>query len=277
MAPRLRRLVPILLGAALLSTGTGTFADAQHRAPHPSPPRPPAHHVVIRGEVFIGGYFYDPFWGPYPWWPRPVYPRYYPVYDNRAEVRLQVKPREAAVYVDGFYAGIVDEFDGVFQRLPVSPGSHEFTLYLAGYQTARYALYLGPGATFELHHQMLLLPAGAASEPPPYAAPIPPPPPGSYRQPRSAPPVAAPQAGSRPPQAAGFGTLDLRVQPPTAELTIDGQAWLTSDAGHFVVQVPVGAHHVEVSQPGYRRFSVDLAVADGETAPLNVSLMRGTP
>jgi hypothetical protein len=28
-------------------------------------------------------------------------------------------PKEAAVYVDGFYAGVVDDFDGVFQSLPL--------------------------------------------------------------------------------------------------------------------------------------------------------------
>jgi hypothetical protein len=68
----------------------------------------------VRGHVFIGGYFYDPFYGPYPWWPRTAYPYwYFPVYDKRAEVRLRVEPEEAedaAVYVDGFYAGVVDDF-----------------------------------------------------------------------------------------------------------------------------------------------------------------------
>ena len=23
--------------------------------------------IVLHGQVFIGGYFYDPVWGPYPW------------------------------------------------------------------------------------------------------------------------------------------------------------------------------------------------------------------
>jgi hypothetical protein len=78
-------------------------------------------------------------------------------------------------------------------------------------------------------------------------------------------------------QASGFGTLDLHVQPATAELAIDGQRWLTSDSGHFVVQLPAGAHHVEVSKDGYRRFAIDLSVRDAETAPLNVSLMQGAP
>jgi hypothetical protein len=278
---RLLRVIAPLLCVALLSLPTTSAADAQRRgAPHnPAPPRPPAHGVVIRGEVFIGGYFYDPVWGPYPWWPRHVYPRYFPVYDSRADVRLQVKPRETAVYVDGFYAGIVDEFDGVFQRLPLPPGGHEFVLYLEGYRTAHYALYLRPGSTFDLHHSMLPLPPGTASEPPPFVSPVPPPPPGSFHQPRTVPPVSVPPAPQPPvvAQASGFGTLDLHVQPATAELTIDGQRWLTSDEGHFVVQLPAGPHHVEVSKDGYRRFAIDLAVRDAETAPLNVSLMQGAP
>jgi hypothetical protein len=275
---RIFRLTTPLLFVALLSLPAAGAADAQRRgAPHP--PRPPAHGVVIRGEVFIGGYFYDPIWGPYPWWPRHVYPRYFPVYDARAEVRLQVKPRDAAVYVDGFYAGNVDDFDGVFQRLPLPPGGHEFVLYLEGYRTAHYDLYLRPGSEFNLHHTMLRLPPGTASEPPPFAPPIPPPPPGSFHQPLTMPPLAVPPAPQPPvvAQASGFGTLDLHVQPPSAQLTIDGQPWLTSDEGHFVVQVPAGSHHVEVSKDGYRRFAIDLSVRDAETAPLNVSLMQGAP
>lgn len=114
---RLTRFATITLsGVRLLVTLPG-IADAQRRAVPRHPPHPP-HAVVVRGHVFIGGYFYDPFYGPYPWWPRTAYPYwYFPVYDNRAEVLLRVEPKEAedaAVYVDGFYAGVVDDFNGVF-------------------------------------------------------------------------------------------------------------------------------------------------------------------
>src|SRR6266542_229436 len=78
-----------------------------------------------RGPVFIGGYFYDPFFGPYPWWGPGAYAYpYVPVYDDRAQVRVLATPKEAAVYVDGYYAGIVDDFDGMLQSLPLSPGGH---------------------------------------------------------------------------------------------------------------------------------------------------------
>ena len=53
-------------------------------------------------------------WYPYP----PLYPyRYHPMDNLRSAVRLEVTPKEAEVYVDGYYAGIVDDFNGTFQRL----------------------------------------------------------------------------------------------------------------------------------------------------------------
>src|SRR6185436_8519516 len=82
---------------------------AQPREGARSAPRPGGGGIVngarpyygTRGSyVFVGGYFYDPFFGPYPWWPRSAYGwGYYPVFDYRADVRIQATPRDAAVYV----------------------------------------------------------------------------------------------------------------------------------------------------------------------------------
>jgi uncharacterized membrane protein len=80
------------------------------------------------------------------------------------------------------------------------------------------------------------------------------------------------QSAVRAVEAVGFGTLDVYVQPTSAAVTIDGQPWVTSDEGHFMVQMPVGSHRVEVSQSGYHRFTTEIEVRDGETTPLNVSL-----
>jgi hypothetical protein len=278
---RLSRFAALVLGASIVSVTLPVAADAQGRAVR-RPPAPPQHTVVLRGHVFIGGYFYDPFFGPYPWWPRAAYPYWYsPVYDQHAEVRVRVTPKNAAVYVDGFYAGIVDDFDGVFQGLPLPPGGHSIVLYLEGYGTAHHNVYLRPASTFELRNTLERLPAGATSEPPPLAPPVPPPPEGSFRTPRTPPRASLPQrteaAGATPPQAVGFGTLDLRVQPMSADVRIDGQRWVSSDEGYLFVQVPAGMHRVEVSKPGYRRFATEIEVRDGETMPLNVSLMATAP
>jgi hypothetical protein len=69
------------------------------------------------------------------------------------------------------------------------------------------------------------------------------------------------------------GTHELRVQPPTATVVIDGQRWMSSDGAHFVVQLPVGTHRLDVSELGYQQFIRDVQVRDGETVVLNVALV----
>ena len=75
-------------------------AEPARRPPPRALPAHPGHAPpasTVRGRVFIGGYFYDPFFGPYPWWTRRVYPYwYFPMYDTRAYLRLRVEPDEAA-------------------------------------------------------------------------------------------------------------------------------------------------------------------------------------
>lgn len=276
---RFSRFAAPTLSALVLLVMLPGAVGAQRRAVPRHPPHPQPT-VVLRGHVFIGGYFYDPFFGPYPWWPRAAYPYWYvPVYDRYAEVRLRVEPKaaeDAAVYVDGFYAGIVDDFNGVFQALPLTPGGHSIVLYLEGYRTVRRNIYLRPGSTFKLRETMQRLPAGEISEPPEVAPPVPPPPAGTYRPPVTPPRVTPPATTHSTPVAVGFGTLDLFVQPANAEVTIDGQRWVSSDEGHFMVQVAVGEHHIEVRKTGYRPFATDIEIREGETNQLNVSLLAGT-
>ena len=56
-------------------------------------------------------------WGPYGY---PPYRGYAWIPARRSGI--EVKPKEAEVYVDGYYAGIVDDFDGTFQRLQRDAG-----------------------------------------------------------------------------------------------------------------------------------------------------------
>jgi hypothetical protein len=153
----------------------------------PQPVRPRLPRIVDRTHVvFVGGYFYDPYFGEYPWWPPVIYPHPRIVFDGRAQVRLQVTPRETAVYVDGFYAGIVDDFDGFFQRLPLLSGGHTIALYLEGFGTITRRVYLSPGSDLSIRETLVPLPPGVAGEPPTLAAMLPPPPEGSYIPPRTA-------------------------------------------------------------------------------------------
>lgn len=285
----IRRFARAVAAVALITAVLPLAADAQGRPGGQRPQPRPAPGAVVRGPapewrvptrpgvsshlVFIGGYFYDPYYGPYPWWPRAVYPYpYFPVFDRRADVRVQVMPKTAAVYVDGFYAGIADDFDGVFQSLPLPPGGHTFAFFLEGYRTALQSAYLRPGSTLTLHAALERLPAGEASERPLLAVPVPRPERG-VTTPRGSAPLPLPSA---PPAAAAdaFGTLELTVQPATATVTIDGVRWVSADGGRFVVDVPAGPHRIEVFAEGYARFARDVEVRRDEALPLNISLMR---
>jgi hypothetical protein len=66
------------------------------------------------------------------------------------DVRLQVRPRDAAVYVDGYYAGIVDDFDGVFQRLTLEVGPHEVMIERPGFEPQVYNIYVDPTRTVDV-------------------------------------------------------------------------------------------------------------------------------
>jgi hypothetical protein len=49
-------------------------------------------------------------------------------------IRLKVKPNTASVYVDGYYAGRVDDFDGAFQKLAIALGVHKIEISAPGYR-----------------------------------------------------------------------------------------------------------------------------------------------
>ena len=71
-------------------------------------------------------------------------------YSAYGGVRIQGAPRNAEVYVDGAYAGIVDDYDGVFQRLDLEPGSHEIEIRTAG-RPLTYDVNLTAGQTLTVH------------------------------------------------------------------------------------------------------------------------------
>ena len=79
-------------------------------------------------------YYWGPRWGGYSYWP--YNPAYYLDYEDpyTGYLRLKVKPREAEVYVDGLYVGLVDHFDGVFQRLRLPEGAHRVEIRHPGFR-----------------------------------------------------------------------------------------------------------------------------------------------
>ena len=110
-----------------------------------------------------GGYGYGYGYGQYP------YPPYYygPSCDNTGSARLQVTPRNAQVYIDGYFVGVVDNFDGNLQRLNVEAGEHELQLYLEGYRPFTQKVLFSRGGTLKLVHAMQPLGPGESAGLPP--------------------------------------------------------------------------------------------------------------
>ena len=80
-------------------------------------------------------FWYDIGWGASPW----IVPD---VIDSRSDdgpeqgsLKLKVEPRHAKVYVDGYYVGSVDDFDGAFQKLRLTGGRHTVEIRAEGFET----------------------------------------------------------------------------------------------------------------------------------------------
>ena len=125
--------------------------------PRPFAPRPfrPVPNYNYYYPYWYGGFgsYYDPYWwggySSYGYYPYGYGSSYgygygggsaygYPSYESgygEGGIRLKVKPRDAQVFVDGYFAGIVDSFDGAFQKLALPAGTHRIEVRAPGYET----------------------------------------------------------------------------------------------------------------------------------------------
>jgi hypothetical protein len=227
------------------------------------------------------------------------------------EVRLEVKPKTAKVYVDGAYAGVVDDFDGWYQRLEVSPGAHKIVVREPGFTPYVETIRALPGQDVHIKHHMR---------------------PGSdtiserdmvlerderddyrrrddrykqrdedydrerrrdrnrddydrdnydrddddYQYQRY-----EKESRSLPRTEAQLAQNDtraiiLQVQPADATVYIDGNDYGTSDAagGDLQVLLPEGIHKLEVVRPGYRTFTQELNVKHDSNDRVVVNLEK---
>jgi len=91
------------------------------------------------------GYYYGPFSNGYYTGHGhfETYTSYGQLYDV-GELRLQVAPRDAQVFVDGYYAGTVDDYDGTFQALKLESGSYAIRIEAPGYETLEFDVRITP-------------------------------------------------------------------------------------------------------------------------------------
>ena len=300
----LRATVLALSLAALLAAPA--LADAQARVAVPRS-QSGGSTVIVGARYYNPYYFYRPYYyGGYysPWYypfsfslgfgaaygccgypyyggyPYGGYPYYYGGYYGASSLRIQAPQRDAEVYIDGYYAGRVDNFDGTFQRLHLEPGEHDLELFLLGHRSFTQKIYTQPGSTFRVQHTMEPLGPGETQPTRPEA---PPRPERRADEPSARTDRPTTREPQRPPAArerngnieSEFGSIALRVQPGDATVTIDGERWEgAQDQDRLVVQLGAGTHTVEIRKDGYRTYITDLTVRPGETTTLNVSLTR---
>ena len=65
-------------------------------------------------------------------------------------VRITEAPRDAQVFADGYYVGIVDDFDGAFQHVNLEAGQHRIEVRAAGIPPISFDVYIQPGRTITL-------------------------------------------------------------------------------------------------------------------------------
>jgi hypothetical protein len=235
-----------------------------------------------------GGGYYPPYWSS--WWPYGSlgwyggyyggyygYPWgwggggtvYHQIERESGAVRVLVDPAEARVYVDGYYAGTVDDFDGLFQRLNVSSGRHELALKLEGYKTHRMRVYVAPDSTLKLHYE-LEKGTGESFEDLSKDAPES----EARRDEEQDRRWSENEARAEKDEMTAMGgRVELSIRPEDASVYVDG-AFRGSAREASTLRLAPGRHRIEIVRPGYRTLEKEVDVAPGETTDVKVELER---
>ncbi len=270
--------------------GTGRYYYGGGRGTYRSYPRYYGYGGYYGGYYAYDPYFYyyggyAPYYGGY-YYNRPYEPAY--GYSSaQGALRLLVEPDNTKVYVDGYYSGVVDDYDGLFQRLYLPMGKHQIVLRLDGYETQRLKVYVSPGETLKIHYEMEKGSGDSAKE-------IVAGDPSMEKYParlrdddadddravaddsdddsaEDAPPAHMAMRQSDRGEAAA--TLRLTVIPDDASIYVDGRFYGTARDSRRVEVAP-GKHRIEAVRPGYRTFEKDVDVADDDSPSLDITLER---
>jgi hypothetical protein len=75
-------------------------------------------------------------------------------YRDSGSLRLKINPKQAQIFVDGYFVGIVDSYDGSFQKLGLDGGGHKIELKADGYETLEFEVLITPGETVTYKGEM---------------------------------------------------------------------------------------------------------------------------
>jgi hypothetical protein len=240
------------------------------------------------GGYYYGGpygYPYYSYWGPmgsyyyYPWgyfYPFDTYAYggifgapyvgAAPVYREQVTrtaaggVRVQVNPQDTEVYLDGGFAGVADDFDGMTQSLRVSPGAHDIALKHAGRETHKVRVYVGPDQSLKIRHDMKKGDPRVETN-------------DEIGDPRAVPEKSEPPGRGVVSAATPGGkvTLRLSVQPEDASIYVDGAFQGMARSTQTVDLVP-GRHKLEIVRPGFKTIERELELGPADTPHVAVSL-----
>lgn len=250
---------------------------------------PFGHYGYTRLGLYFGfgGYYrYDPYYGHYD------SPYLVKVDDGRAEGKnvgaldLNVRPKDAEVYLNGHYIGTTGNYDGYPQFLWLEEGEYELIFYKEGFETVRRIYDVRAGLQVDVEMRMQ---EGTAESPETLSH-------------RSAPPESfappaddvadsgydAGWAGNAPGGPPGTttdavsGVIDARqsparvriaVTPSDASIYVDGRFVGTGEqlGGTFgALLLEAGKHTVEIVHPSYETRTIEFEVDSGEELDLDV-------
>jgi len=257
------------------------------------------------GLGFYSSYYYLPSYYPYGGW----YPGYYPAYlPDVAYIDCDVSPEGAAVYLDGEYVGVADDYDGFPQYLTVSPGRHQITFKSDDHRSVTRNVRVPRGAVLDLE---FTIPSGSSrdegrswnrrDEPRDR---------GGARGDRDDDEIVVPdyqQRGDdsdddrddvsirrdkdpddgeadepehRRPEGAEPAFIRMSVSPADASVYLDGQLYGSAERLsrlHGELRVDSGSHRIEVVRPGYRSIRRDVEIRPGQHLSLDFDLQRSAP
>jgi len=118
--------------------------------------------VPLRSSIF-GLVLFDPYW----WWaPDLAGPGWLPPPSAAAGplltggVQLDIEPRRALVYVDGIFAGRVDDFSGYFHHLEATAGVHWIEVVAPDYEPLIATVSVAVGQTSTYRASLTRVPGG---------------------------------------------------------------------------------------------------------------------
>jgi hypothetical protein len=265
-------------------TGTGDHFNGRNNYNYGSPYYYGRRYYYDSYDPFYyGSYGYSPFYYSGSYGYAPYY--YRGRYRDSGSMRVIVDPDQTRVYVDGYYAGIADDFDGIFQRLSVPPGRHEIALKLEGYRTHKFRVYVPIDQTIKIHHVMERGTGEDSDEVvgTPY----------DDRDDRYGDRGGRSGDRDRDRDDQRYGrrdrdeveqgedarddaeavTVRLAVRPADASVYVDGE-FRGSGRRAEVLRLAPGRHHIEVVRPGYRTVEREVDVRAGDSQTLDIELAR---